>query len=229
MVSPHQHTCQELYGLTEYSDFNYEMQKDGSCGLVAGLPKPDHSEQCKNDPELVEYWEPTGYRKIPQSTCEGGRRYDQVEPRPCPNKEQEFEKKHRISGVGLFFAIVTPIAVAAGIGYYVYTRWDGKFGQIRLGEGGSVTTEGLFGRDSALVAIPVAIIAGIVAVAQSLPLLATSLWRVLVASCALVVVATSNHTTLVAPLLLVGGDYAHVVDDEDELLGADEFEEEDEA
>jgi hypothetical protein len=210
-------------------DFNYEMQKDGSCGLVAGLPKPDHSEQCKNDPELVEYWEPTGYRKIPQSTCEGGRRYDQVEPRPCPNKEQEFEKKHSISGVGLFFAIVIPIAVAAGIGYYVYTRWDGKFGQIRLGEGGSVTTEGLFGRNSALVAIPVAIIAGIVAVAQSLPLLATSLWRSVSGF------ARTRGRGYERPYNTRGsfaarrGDYTHVVDDEDELLGADEFEEEDEA
>lgn len=205
------------------------MQSDGSCGLVAGLPKPDHSEQCKNDPEMVQYWEPTGYRKIPQSTCDGGRRYDRDEARPCPNKEEEFEKKHGISGVGLFFAIVTPIAAAAGIGYYIYNKWDGKFGQIRLGEGGSVTTEGLFARDSVLVAVPVAIIAGVVAVAQALPLLATSLWRSVSGF------VRNRGRGYQRPYATRGsfaarrGDYTHVVDDEDELLGADEFEEDDEA
>lgn len=195
---------------------------------MEGLPKPDHSEQCKNDPDLVQWWEPTGYRKIPQSTCEGGQRYDQDTPHPCPNKEEEFEKQHGISGVGLFFAIVTPIAAAAGVGYYVYTRWDGKFGQIRLGEN-SVSSQGWFARDSALVAVPVAIIAGIVAVAQALPLLASSLWR----SVSGYVGARSRGYQ--RPYATRGsfaarrGHYTHVVDDEDELLGADEFDEDDEA
>lgn len=229
MVSPPIGIRDEFLTDQKTSDVNYEMQSDGSCGLVAGLPKPDHSEQCKNDPEMVQYWEPTGYRKIPQSSCDGGSRYDRGEPQPCPNKEEEFKKQHGISGVGLFFAIVTPIVAAVGIGYYVYNKWDGKFGQIRLGEGGSVTTEGLFARDSVLVAVPVAIIAGVVAVAQALPLLATSLWRSVSGF------VRSRGRGSQRPYATRGsfaarrGDYAHVVDDEDELLGADEFEEDDEA
>jgi hypothetical protein len=177
---------------------------------------------------MVEYWEPTGYRRIPQTTCEGGLLLDQDVSRACPNKEEEYNKKHGISGVGLFFAIVTPIAVAAAIGYYVYTHWDGKFGQIRLGEGG-VSSSSWLSRDSVLVAVPVAIIAGVVAVAQSLPLLATSLWRT----------ATGwfrpSSRGYQRPYATRGsfaarrGDYTHVVDDEDELLGADEFDEEEEA
>lgn len=190
---------------------------------MEGLPKPDHREQCKKNPDLVEWWEPTGYRKIPQSTCEGGQRYDQIIPQPCPDKEEEFEKKHGISGAGLFFAIVIPIAAAAAIGWYVYTRWDGKFGQIRLGEG-SVPSQGWFARDSLLVTVPVAIIAGVVAVAQALPLLASSLWR----SASGYVGARSRGYQ--RPYATRGsfaarrGDYTQVVDDEDELLGADEFE-----
>lgn len=130
--------------------------------------------------------------------------------------------------MGLFFAIVTPIAAAAAIGYYVYTHWDGKFGQIRLGES-SVSSQGWFARDSALVAVPVAIIAGVVAVAQALPLLATSLWR----SVSGYVGARSRGYQ--RPYATRGsfaarrGDYTHVVDDEDELLGADEFDEDDDA
>ena len=138
-----------------YSDYNYELQNDGSCALVPGLAKPDHSLQCLDDPDLIQYWEPTGYRKLPQSTCQSGEQdLDRQIPRPCPNKEKEFDRKHGISGVGLFFAIVIPIAVATLVGYFVFTRWDGKFGQIRLGDRTSESS-GWFNRDSPLVAVPV--------------------------------------------------------------------------
>ena len=72
--------------------------------------------------------------------------------------------------------------------------------------------------------MPIAIIAGVVAIAQALPLLATSLWR-----------SASGHLRIgrggQRPYASRGsfaarrGDYAHVVDDEDELLGIDEDEE----
>ncbi|THC88250.1 hypothetical protein EYZ11_012305 [Aspergillus tanneri] len=52
-------------------DYNYEPQADGSCALVPGLPKPDAMAICKAEPARIEYWEPTGYRRIPQTTCEG--------------------------------------------------------------------------------------------------------------------------------------------------------------
>lgn len=203
------------------------MQSDGSCTLVPGVEKPDHSLQCTDNPDQVEWYEPTGYRRIPQTTCEGGREYDKQVGHPCPGKEKEYEEKHGISGVGLFFAIVTPISVAAAIGYYVYTKWDGKFGQIRLGDHGG-TSEGWFSRN-AVVAVPVAVIAGIVAVAQALPLLATSLWRSVSGS-----MRTSRARGYQRPYATRGsfaarrGDYTHVVDDEDELLGADDLEEDEE-
>ncbi|KAJ6150747.1 Vacuolar protein sorting/targeting protein 10 [Penicillium chermesinum] len=192
-------------------DYNYEIQSDGSCGLVPGLEKPDHSLQCAENPDLIEYYEPTGYRRL---------------PRP-PVRVKEFEKKHGISGVGLFFAIVTPITVATAFGYWVCSRWDGKFGQIRLGEG-STATASFLSKDSMLLAIPVAIIAGVVAVAQSLPLLGNSLWRSISG-------LMRSRRGYQRPYATRGsfaarrGDYTHVVEDEDELLGADEFDEDEEA
>lgn len=131
--------------------------------------------------------------------------------------------------MGLFFAIVTPIVAAAGVGYFVYTRWDGKFGQIRLGENMG-SSEGWLSRDSPLITVPVAAIAGIVAVAQALPLLATSLWR-----SASGYLRPGRGRGYQRPYATRGsfaarrGDYAHVVDDEDELLGTDDLEEDEEA
>lgn len=194
---------------------------------------------CRENPDAIEYWEVTGYRRIPLTTCEGGRLLDQQTSHPCPNKEKEYEEKHGVSGWVVFLAVVIPVGIACAAGYYVYTRWDGKFGQIRLGEnvGSSGGAEGVFSfsRDSPLIAVPVAIIAGVVAVAQALPLLATSLWR-----------SASGYMRLGrsggrggsyqrpyssrAAFTSRRGDYTSVVDDEDELLGADdgELDEEDE-
>lgn len=210
-------------------DYNYEPQSDGSCGLVPGLPKPNAIETCYGDPDAVEYWEPTGYRRIPLTTCSGGLNLDHLVSKPCPSKQKEYKKKHGISGVGLFFAIVTPIAVAAAAGYYVYSRWNVKFGEIRLGEEPG-SAGGLFSRDFRLIEIPIAIIAGIVAIAKALPLLATSMWR-----------SASGYIRLGrgrgyqrpylsrASFAARRGDYTSVVEDEDELLGVEDLDgEEDE-
>lgn len=151
----------------------------------------------------------------------------------CPNKEAEFDRKHGISGLGLFFAIVIPILAAGGFGWFVYTRWDGKFGQIRLGESGLSSLGGGGGgggaREIAL-AIPVAVIAGIVALAQAAPHLVASLWR----SGTGLFRRGGGRGGYQRPYNSRGsfaarrGDYG-VVDDEDELLGAEDFEEEEEA
>lgn len=111
------------------------MQSDGSCALVQGLSKPNHAEICAQDPNLLMYYEPTGYRHIPLDDCEGGRDLEFIgEPKPCPGKEEQFERERGISGLGLFFAIIIPIAAAAGVGYWVFNNWTSHFGQIRLGE-----------------------------------------------------------------------------------------------
>ena len=232
-------TCEQLLTDMISSDYNYEPQSDGSCGLVPGLSKPNPMTICQN-PESIEYWEPTGYRRIPLTTCTGGLNLDRLTSKPCPNKDKEYNEKHGISGIGLFFAIATPIGVAVGIGYYAYTRWNGKFGEIRLGEdtGTSNIGGGWFSRDSKLIAIPVAIVAGTVAVIKTMPLLVSSLWR-----------STSGYIRVKlglsrgsgrgeyhrgaggvgtgrGPYSRTGaggrGDYASVVDDEDELLGVED-------
>ncbi|PGG97749.1 hypothetical protein AJ79_09101 [Helicocarpus griseus UAMH5409] len=210
-------------------DYNYEPQNDGTCAPVPGLDPLDPKLVCTEDPKAVEWYEPTGYRRIPLTKCEGGKQLNHIIPHPCPNKEEEFEKKHPgLRGAGLFFAIVIPIGLAAAIGYYVYNNWDGKFGRIRLGETGS---GGFFARDSLLISVPVAIVAGIVAVATALPLLASSLWRSVKGY--IPVPGRSSFRGSQRPYASRGafaarrGDYS-VVDDEDELLGADEFDDEDE-
>lgn len=131
---------------------------------------------CKEDETLIEYNEPTGYRKIPLTTCEGGHELEKSTVHPCPGHEKEYEEKHAMSGVTLFFVILIPIAIAAAVGWYAVKKWkDGTlqgFGQIRLGESGA---GGM--RDSPLVTIPVTIIAGTWAVLSAMPLLVMSLWR----------------------------------------------------
>ena len=117
------------------SAYNYERQPGGECKLIQGLELGDPKAVCSQGAK--EYWDVSAYRKIPLSTCEGGREYDHTgEVHPCPGFEEEFEKKHGISGFGLFMAIVLPFAAAGGIGYYVWRNWDGKFGRIRLGDSG---------------------------------------------------------------------------------------------
>ena len=157
-------------------DYNYEMRGDGSCTLVPGLQPADHAQKCRDNPDQIEFWYPTGYRRIPMTTCQGGRQLDKSEALPCSGHEDEYNQKHGLSGAGLFFAIMIPVAVAVGVGYWVYTRWqDGfaNFGQIRLGE--SISSEG--GGQNPLVAVPVALVAGVVAVAKATPLLLVSLFR----------------------------------------------------
>ncbi|KAL1960691.1 hypothetical protein VTO42DRAFT_6521 [Malbranchea cinnamomea] len=206
-------------------DYNYERQSDGSCGLVPGYQPPDPMQICKDDADAIEYYEPTGYRRIPLTTCTGGLKLDGTKAHPCPNKEKEFEEKHPgISGVGLFFAIVVPIAIAGAVGYYVFTRWDGKFGRIRLGE---TSSEGWLSRDSPLVSVPVTIVAGTVAVFSALPLLASSLWRSLRGYIRIPGRGGQRPYASRRAFAARRGEYVGVVDDEDELLGADDFEDED--
>jgi hypothetical protein len=116
-----------------HSDFNYERQKDGSCALVQGFTPPDHSLVCA-DENRIDYDDPTGYRRIPLTTCQGGKEMDKSVAHACPGKGKEFNQKHGPSVVGVFFAIMIPFALAGGVGYWVWRNWTSKFGQIRLGE-----------------------------------------------------------------------------------------------
>lgn len=222
-----------IYSDTLYSDYNYEPDNSGSCRLVPGLQPEDPKKVCTDDTNAVEYYEPTGYRRIPITTCTGGLQLNHIVAHPCPNKEEEFEKKHPgLTGAGLFFAIVIPVSLAGFVGYYAFTRWDGKFGRIRLGDVGSSSISGsnggLFDRDSPLVSIPVTIVAGTVAVITAIPLLMSSLWRS--AKGYIPILGGGGGSGTPRPYSSRGafaarrGDFAGVVDDEDELLGSDDGE-----
>ncbi|TKA66018.1 hypothetical protein B0A49_09311 [Cryomyces minteri] len=200
-------------------DFNFERQNDGSCRLVPGLDPADPMAICKNDPLAVEYYEPTGYRRIPLTTCQGGKEMDYTSTsHPCPGREKEYQKKKGISGIGLFFAIVVPFGAAAGVGYWVWKNWDGKFGRIRLGE-----TMGSAG-ESPWITYPVAAVSGLVAILAALPLLVASLWRS-VASRARGSSYAGRTFTSRSSFTRGRGDYAVVDPDEGELLGEDSDEE----
>lgn len=153
---------------------------------------------------------------------------------PCAGHEDEFREKRGPSAVGIFFAVTIPIAVAAGVGYWVWKNWANKFGQIRLGEqcefhhllslDGVVADYAIasFDGEAPYVKYPVIALAALVAVAQALPLLASSLWRS--ASSALRRGNTARFTTRDS-FARGRGDYAIVDEDEGELLG-DESDEE---
>ncbi|KAI1094786.1 Oligoxyloglucan reducing end-specific cellobiohydrolase [Rostrohypoxylon terebratum] len=153
-------------------DYNFEMDNHGHCALVEGLQPLDPEQVCKEKPDEIEYYEPSGFRRIPLTTCKGGFEADKVlQAHPCPGHEEEFEKARGISGVGLFFAIVVPFGFAALAGWWVYRNWQSKFGQIRLGEQSS------FDSDAPWVKYPVVAVSAVVAVIGAMPLLIGSLWR----------------------------------------------------
>jgi hypothetical protein len=199
--------------------YNFERQEDGSCKLAPGLQPLSPLEMCAKDPNLFEYYEPTGYRKIPISTCHGGRELEEYgESFPCPGHEEEFRKKKGISGAGLFFAIVIPFVAAGAIGYWFFRNWDGKFGAIRLGDSSGGSSFG----ESPWVAWPVAALAGLIAVVAATPLLVGSLWR----SARSMFGGYGGRTFTTRSSFARGrGDYAVVDPDEGELLGEDSDEE----
>ncbi|KAF2756754.1 glycosyl hydrolase [Pseudovirgaria hyperparasitica] len=193
-------------------DYNYERQNDGSCLLVEGLSPSDPKDVCQ-DKDVVEYHTVTGYRKVPISTCEGGRDL-RAETLPCPGHEEEYNEKHGTSGFVIFLAIVLPITAAAGVGYWVYQNWDGKFGRIRLGDGYSS-----FDSNSPWISWPIAAVSGLIAVLATIPLLVGSLWRS--ASSRFGGGRGYGSRTYTSRASFGRGDYAIVDPDEGELLGDD--------
>ncbi|KAI0172339.1 Oligoxyloglucan reducing end-specific cellobiohydrolase [Hypoxylon sp. FL1284] len=153
-------------------DYNFEMDNHGYCKLVEGLQPLDPERECKEDSDKFEYYEPSGFRRIPLTTCKGGFEADKVlTPHPCPGHEEEFEKKRGASGIAIFFAVVIPICLASLAGWWVYRNWQSKFGQIRLGEQNGLDS------DAPWIKYPVVAVSAVVAVAGALSLLLGSLWR----------------------------------------------------
>ncbi|TPX07022.1 uncharacterized protein E0L32_011090 [Thyridium curvatum] len=163
-------------------DYNFELDNHGACSLVKGLEPKSREQWCKENPGVETYYAPSGYRRIPLTTCTGGQEFDkQSEPQPCVGMEDEFRRVHRgPSGVAIFFAVVIPVGIAAAAGWWVYRNWHGKFGAIRLGEGGA---GGGFGggagldSDAPWIKYPVIALSAVVAVVGAVPLVASAVWR----------------------------------------------------
>ncbi|KAI1758916.1 Oligoxyloglucan reducing end-specific cellobiohydrolase [Hypoxylon sp. FL1150] len=213
-------------------DYNFEMDKHGQCKLVDGLQPLDPEQVCRDNPDESEYYEPSGFRRIPLTTCKGGFEPDKVPTsHPCPGHEDEFERKHGASGVAIFFAVVIPICFASLAGWWVYRNWQSKFGQIRLGEQNGLDS------DAPWIKYPVVAVSAVVAVVGALPLLLGSLWRS--ASSAFDRVrnrdgggryswlqgSSQRRFTTRDSFARGRGDYAIVDEDEGELLGDDSDEE----
>lgn len=123
-------------------DYNYYRDSAGTCQLVKGLSPADHKKAMCSAPDTFQYFESTGYRKIPLSTCVGGKSFDAFNPQPCPGHEKEFAKHYgRDFGAGkALLVILIPLAVFFGATWFVYDRGirrNGgfqKLGQIRLDE-----------------------------------------------------------------------------------------------
>lgn len=201
------------------SDYNYERANDGTCQLAPGASPPDHSQRCKDDPDLVSYYLPTGYRRTPLDTCEGGRELEFIPAKEmyCKDHKEEWEEKQRSKGLSGFWffvlVILLPFGAAAGIGWWVWKNWDGKFGRIRLGEGGD---RGAFDAEQPWIKYPVIVISGVVAVAVAMPMLIGAGWRWVSGFFGGGRRYTSRSD------FARGGRYAVVDENEDELLGDDD-------
>ncbi|KAK5174485.1 vacuolar protein sorting/targeting protein PEP1 [Saxophila tyrrhenica] len=210
-------------------DYNYIRKADGHCELFKGLSPPDPKDVCKKK-GVKEYYDVTGYRKIPISTCQRGKELDKLEStiKPCPGYEEDFQKRHGPSGIGLFFAIVLPIAAAAGVGYWVWKNWDGKFGRIRLGDGmgpiSGPSASGAFDREAPWIKYPVMALSGVVAVLAALPMVVGTVYSAIASRVGRRSGGGGAYTSR-SSFARGRHDYAAVPDDEGELLGEDSEEE----
>jgi hypothetical protein len=220
------------------SDYNYELDNHGTCQLVPGFQPKTKEEWCKENPTASEYWEPTGYRRLPLTTCQDGQEFDKMSvSSPCPGREDEYERAHRgPSGFVLFLAIVIPIAAAGAVGWWVWRNWAGTFGQIRLGEQPSSGVGALLDSDAPWVRYPVMAVAALVAVVGAIPLVVAAVWRTAAGAAgrwggssgggwSRLGGGASRRFTTRDSFARGRGDYAVVDDDEGELLGDDSDEE----
>ena len=129
-------------------DYNFQKANDGTCKLVEGLTPADPSDICKKS-DAIEFYEPSGYRKIPLSTCEGGLKLDTASaPQACPGKEDEFKKKYNVGGFPFFSLFFVPFVIFVLIAWFVYIRGIrrnggfARFGEIRLGDESLIENNG---------------------------------------------------------------------------------------
>lgn len=210
------------------SDYNYERVSEGTCKLIPGFAPADPKDVCRNDPNAIEYYDTTGYRRIPLSTCQDGLEYDLTSAsHPCPGKEEEYQKKKGIGGAGLFFAILMPVLVFIAVIVFVWRKYQDRLrGQIRLGD-----ATPSFSTDSNWVQYPVMAISAVAAAVMAIPFVLGGLFRSVAGlfrrggggggSAAATYTSRSSFAR-------GGGGYASVAadsNDENDFLGADSDEE----
>nr|CAI6770505.1 CMF_HP1_G0049150.mRNA.1.CDS.1 [Saccharomyces cerevisiae] len=126
-------------------DYNFYKASDGTCKLVKGLSSANGADICKKEPDLIEYYDSSGYRKIPLSTCKGGLKLDaHLAPHPCPGKEKAFREKYPINTGAYALVFVTILLVIFFAAWFVYNRGIrrnggfSRFEEIRLGDDGLI-------------------------------------------------------------------------------------------
>lgn len=95
------------------SEFNHRRDADGNCVLIPGLQPLPNDDTCRNDEEF--WYERTAYRKVPISTCNGGKRLDRGPEHRCPG----------LKGHGFFFwffVLMVPFMFTALVAYWYYRR-----------------------------------------------------------------------------------------------------------
>lgn len=157
-------------------DYNYQRASDGTCQLIPGMDLPDHSAMCEQE-GVISWTEPTGYRKIPLTTCVGGKEFDQGVPHACPGHESEFRKSRAgLHGFWLFVVVCIPFGLAWTAGYYVWNRNGGRtLGQIRLGD--DTFDENLASGRDKLQDIAVSVLSGIITFVVAIPTVAIFVWN----------------------------------------------------
>lgn len=106
-----------FFNFTHYSEFNNIRNEDGECVLIPGMtPLPSDDSVCRDD--SVDFWyERTAYRKIPHSSCSGGKRLDRGNDHICPGP------RHRSAWFWIF-VILIPFAVCGAAAWF-YTKKSG--------------------------------------------------------------------------------------------------------
>ncbi|SCU81609.1 LAFA_0C06150g1_1 [Lachancea sp. 'fantastica'] len=165
-------------------DYNFFKAADGTCKLVEGTEPLDGDEMCEKYDDLIEYFEPTGYRKIPLSTCQGGLELDKSSrSHACPGFEEEFRRRHRVTNGRLVAIIIIPIFVFITAAWFVYDRGVkrngglSRFGEIRLGDEELIEQNGLDKVVNSIVKVGVLAFSGLVTAKQLSTRAAQNTWQ----------------------------------------------------
>ncbi|KAF3938421.1 Sortilin [Dactylella cylindrospora] len=191
--------------------YNYELLNGGICQLVEGLQPEDPETGCAENPNQFEWFDPTPYRKIPLSTCSGGRELDRGDSHSCPGKQDKYNEKYGgIGPVGIFFLTLLSFGMAGVLGYILWNRWPGKLGAIRLGDDRR--------EESPFIKYPIIVLSAIVAVVAAIPSIVGALYRIIANR-------FQRRPRYATRASFARGNYDHVTSDEGELLGEDSDEE----